>query len=78
VRLDPRVKATTEEMEIWHLAAQKIEKTECTLARAAAELMQVERQLAEIERSGTNPPSPDALAAVRRDLRPVAAIDSST
>jgi photosystem II stability/assembly factor-like uncharacterized protein len=71
VRLDPRVKATPEEMEIWHITAQKIEKTECTLARAGSELAQLERELAAIEQRTTNPPPAAALAAARRDLRPV-------
>ena len=64
VRRDPRVAVTTSDMEIWYGAAQKIERTECTLDRAVAELADVERQLA-------NRPPDAATEAIRRELRPV-------
>jgi photosystem II stability/assembly factor-like uncharacterized protein len=64
VRRDPRVASTTADMDIWYGVAQKIEKAECTLQRAVADLVDVERQL------GSRPA--DAITeAIRRDLRPV-------
>src|SRR5262249_19593220 len=36
VRKDPRVGATTADMDVWYASAQKIERTECTLDRAVA------------------------------------------
>jgi hypothetical protein len=64
VRRDPRVSATTADMDVWYAAAQKIERTECTLARARADLAEVERQI------DARPAGPET-EALRRDLRPV-------
>jgi photosystem II stability/assembly factor-like uncharacterized protein len=44
VRMDPRVKTTEAEMKIWQREARKVERTECTLRRAAADLAALERQ----------------------------------
>src|SRR5262245_3899236 len=64
VRRDPRVPATTNDTEVWYSMAQKIEKTECTLDRALADLAEVERILA-------SRPNDAATEALRRELRPV-------
>ncbi|MGH9387108.1 MAG: hypothetical protein ACRD2N_22800, partial [Vicinamibacterales bacterium] len=64
VRRDPRLPATTSDMNVWYGLAQKIEKTECTLDRAAADLADVERQIAAR-------PSDATTETLRRDLRPV-------
>ena len=55
---------------MWHLAAQKIEHTECTLVRAAADLGDVERQLAALEERPEDA-TREALLGIRRDLRPL-------
>ena len=44
VRLDPRVKASAADMLAWLEAARTIEHTECTLARAAADLAALEQR----------------------------------
>jgi photosystem II stability/assembly factor-like uncharacterized protein len=64
VRRDPRVAATTADMDVWYASAQKIERTECTLDRAVADLAEVERQIA------LRPDGPEK-EALRRELRPV-------
>jgi hypothetical protein len=64
VRRDPRVPGTVADSEIWYDMAQKIEKTECTLARALIDLVEVERVLA-------SRPNDAATEALRKELRPV-------
>jgi hypothetical protein len=64
VRPDPRVAVTTADMNVWYSMAQKIERTECTLQRALADLAAVERQLA-------SRPADAVTEALRRELRPV-------
>jgi hypothetical protein len=64
VRRDPRVPPTTNDTEVWYGMAQKIEKTECSLDRALADLAEVERVLA-------SRPNDAATEALRRELRPV-------
>jgi hypothetical protein len=58
------VSVTTADTDIWYSMAQKIEKTDCTLDRALADLAEVERVLA-------SRPSDAATDALRRELRPV-------
>jgi hypothetical protein len=55
---------TTADTDIWYSMAQKIEKTDCTLDGALADLAQVERVLA-------SRPADAATEALRRELRPV-------
>ena len=67
--MDPRVKTTAEDMRVWHTEAQTIERTDCTLDRASADLATVERQLADLE---TRTPGARAqIDALRRELRPI-------
>ncbi len=47
VRRDPRLPATTADMNVWYSMAQKIERTECTLRRAVIDLADVESALGE-------------------------------
>jgi len=68
VRLDPRVTATADDMRAWLSAAQKIERTQCTLARANGELAAIERQVASLE---ADPAKRAQAARLRGDLRPV-------
>jgi photosystem II stability/assembly factor-like uncharacterized protein len=72
VRLDPRVNATAEDMQVWYREAKRIERTECMLDRASAELAQLERQLTDIERRAADERLKTTIAGVRGDLRPVA------
>jgi hypothetical protein len=72
VRLDPRLRATPEDMHVWHREAQTIERTECTLDRASTELASIERQLTEHGARATDASVRDDIDAVRRELRPVA------
>src|SRR4030095_11740058 len=55
---------TPAERDVWYTSAQKIDRTECTLDRAVADLAEVERQIA------SRPDGPEK-EAVRRELRPV-------
>ena len=52
-------------MDVWYGMAQKIEKTECTLDRAVADLAEVERRPREPSRPTRRP------KRFARDLRPV-------
>lgn len=72
VRLDPRVRATPEDMQMWHREAQTIERIECTLDRASIELASIERQLTEHDRRATDARVREEIDSVRRELRPVA------
>jgi hypothetical protein len=67
--LDPRVQASGTDMRAWLDAAHTIEKTECTLGRAVADLAALEQRVGEMER---DPATKDAAAALRSALRPVA------
>ena len=71
VRPDPRIKTTSEDMQAWLTAARTIERTECSLDRAAAELSGIERRLSEMESRGA---ATATKAADRRDA-PRAAAD---
>jgi photosystem II stability/assembly factor-like uncharacterized protein len=64
VRRDPRLGATTSDMNVWYSMAQKIERTECTLRRAVIDLADVESRLAKR-------PADAATESLRRELRPV-------
>jgi len=57
VRLDPRVRATKEDLEVWYREAGKIARMECTVRTAQARLNRIETQLAALR--------PQADAAVR-------------
>lgn len=71
VRHDPRVKASAEDMKVWYREAKTIEKTECALDRAAAELAAIERQLTALD-AAADPTKREQIAAIGRDLRPIA------
>jgi hypothetical protein len=71
VRSDPRVKATEEDMRVWHQEARKIERIDCSLDRAVAELSAIERQLADAEARATDAPSTQQIDGIRRELRPI-------
>jgi photosystem II stability/assembly factor-like uncharacterized protein len=71
VRLDPRLKTTAADMDVWHQAAQKIERTECRLDRATADLAALDRQLTDVEGHATDPSLKSALGTFRTELRPV-------
>ena len=68
VRPDPRVKSTPEDMQAWLTAARTIERTECSLDRAAAELSGLERRFSEM---ASRPDAKAQLDDVRRELRPI-------
>lgn len=68
VRLDPRVKATAADMQVWLEAAHAIERTECTLRRASAELASLDQQVAAIE---ADPARSTRAAPLRAALRPI-------
>lgn len=70
VRMDPRNTTATDEMRDWHTAARTIERTECSLARAGAELAAIEQSLAGMESSG-DATARTRVEAIRRDLRPI-------
>jgi photosystem II stability/assembly factor-like uncharacterized protein len=72
VRLDPRVNATAEDMQVWYREARKIERTECTLDRAAAEFAAIERHLTDLESQTSEQALKAGLAAARAELRPIA------
>ena len=71
VRPDPRIKTTSEDMQAWLTAARTIERTECSLDRAAAELSGIERRLSEMESRGGATATKAQIDEVRRELRPI-------
>ncbi len=70
VRMDPRIHTTAEEWDTWQRAARTIERTDCTLERAASEIGAIERQLGELESRGDTTMKA-RIDAVRRELRPL-------
>ena len=71
VRMDPRVTATQQDMQVWHREAQKIERMQCGLSRAAGELASIERQLDELDARAADAQTKSAIASVRTELRPI-------
>ena len=70
VRMDPRITVSADDMRAWHEAATTIERTDCTLDLAAAQLAALEQEAAKLEQSA------DAAArgraeTLRRALRPI-------
>jgi hypothetical protein len=74
VRMDPRIKVTAEDMQVWHREATTIERTDCTLDRASADLASLDVQLTETEGRANTPELKAAVTALRRELRPVALV----
>jgi hypothetical protein len=70
VRMDPRVTASDADMREWYRHATTIERTECTLNRAAGELAGLEQQLSTVQ-SSPDARAREQAAALARDLRPV-------
>jgi photosystem II stability/assembly factor-like uncharacterized protein len=70
VRMDPRITVSDADMSAWLGEAHTIERTECTLDRASADLARIEQRLAEMEKAG-DAQSRDRVEAARRDLRPI-------
>jgi hypothetical protein len=71
VRMDPRVTATAGDMQAWLREARTIERTDCTLDRAIADLSALDRQVTELESRATDAAGRERLAAIRAGLRPV-------
>ena len=70
VRPDPRIQVSADDMREWHTAATTIERTDCTLDVASAELAALEQELGALEKA-TDSAARDRAAAARRELRPV-------
>ncbi len=70
VRMDPRIQVTDQDMQAWYREASMIERTECTLSRAAAMLAELERRAAELEAGGKG----EAAGAMRGELGAVTLI----
>ena len=70
VRMDPRITVSADEMRAWHEAAQTIERTDCTLDRATAQLAVLEQQAAAWEQ-GADAATRERGATLRRELRPI-------
>jgi hypothetical protein len=66
--MDPRVNASDADMTAWQREARKIERTECTLRRAQAELATLERQVEDLAAKGA---PAERIAALRKELRPI-------
>ena len=69
--MDPRVTVAPGEMEVWLREAQKIERTECTIAGATTRVRSFEAQLSALEASTAAPELKLQAAAVRGELRPI-------
>jgi hypothetical protein len=71
VRMDPRVSASHEDMQVWHREARRIEQTDCSLDRAVAEYAALDQQLTQLESKTPDAGIKSALSTVRIELRPV-------
>ncbi len=71
VRLDPRVTASAEDMQVWQREARRIEQTDCSLDRAVAEYGALDQQLGDLEAKTRDAGITSALSALRTELRPV-------
>ncbi len=67
VRMDPRIDVKDQDMQAWHREATILERTECTLSRAAATLVELERRAAELEAGGDG----ETARSLRVELRPL-------
>ena len=70
VRMDPRITVSADEMRDWHREATTIERTDCRLDRAVADLAVIDQELTALEGKG-DPQVKDRVAAARRELRPI-------
>ena len=70
VRMDPRITVSADEMRDWHREATTIERTDCRLDRAVAELAAIDQELTTLE-GKADPQVKDRVAAARRELRPI-------
>jgi photosystem II stability/assembly factor-like uncharacterized protein len=71
VRMDPRITVSDADMREWHAAAMTIERTDCSLDRAIAELAELDQQATKLEQSSVSADR-DRAATLRRALRPIA------
>jgi hypothetical protein len=69
--MDPRVNVSAGDMQSWYREARTIERTDCTLDRAAGELAALDRQLNEVEARASQADVKAAVAATRTALRPI-------
>jgi hypothetical protein len=69
VRPDPRINTSADEMQAWLTAARTIERTECTLDRAAADLAVLERRLNDTSSQVNGTPA--QVESLRKELRPI-------
>jgi hypothetical protein len=69
VRPDPRIKTSAEDMQAWLTSARTIERTECTLDRATADLAVLERRLNEMASQPNGAPA--QVESLRKELRPI-------
>jgi hypothetical protein len=70
VRMDPRITVSSDEMRDWHREATTIERTDCRLDRAVAELAAIDQELTTLE-GKADPQVKERVAAARRELRPI-------
>jgi hypothetical protein len=61
-------------MQAWHREARIIERTECTLDRASAELAVLEREIADLASRATDAAARERVEATRAQLRPIALV----
>jgi hypothetical protein len=71
VRLDPRVKATADDLAVWYREARKIEQMECRIGGAIAEIRAMEEALDAREEAAPSQGQAAEIAAARRALRPI-------
>lgn len=70
VRMDPRITVSADEMRDWHREATTIERTDCRLDRAVADLAAIDQELTALE-GKADAQVKDRVAAARRELRPI-------
>jgi hypothetical protein len=72
IRLDPRVTATSDDLQIYVHDVRAIESIECSASRALSRVQNIDVQLQRLHVPG-NSSIQDAAAAVARELRAIAA-----
>lgn len=71
IRMEPRVSASDADMREWHVWAAKIERTQCTILRAAARARPLDERLEALETTGTDAEIRSSARTAREALRPV-------
>jgi photosystem II stability/assembly factor-like uncharacterized protein len=72
VRLDPRIKASREDLDVYYREVKRIETMDCSTTQALSQIQSLDSQLANLDRTVADAEIKAEAAAVRKELRAIA------